>query len=100
MHYAAAHHYDPARAMGAAFDPFWEFVAGPIHAGTFGPNPLDPTFGPEVKFQWAPEPGQANLAPWDGLQSFGTIDVSPGALTVAILGIDGHERYRVELPYT
>jgi phosphodiesterase/alkaline phosphatase D-like protein len=31
------------------FDPFWEFVAGPIHAGTFGPNPLDPTFGPEVR---------------------------------------------------
>ena len=47
VHYAAAHHYDPARATGAVFDPFWEFVAGPIHAGTFGPNVLDPTFGPK-----------------------------------------------------
>ena len=24
----------------------WEFVSGPIHAGTFGPNELDDTFGP------------------------------------------------------
>jgi alkaline phosphatase D len=54
VHYAAAHHFDPARAQTPDFDPFWEFVAGPIHAGTFGPNPLDPTFGPEVRFQWAP----------------------------------------------
>jgi alkaline phosphatase D len=99
VHYAAAHHYDPARATGAAFDPFWEFVAGPIHAGTFGPNPLDPTFGPEVKFQWAPEPGRANLAPWDGLQSFGTVDVTPDALSVALVGIDGRARYRVELAF-
>lgn len=98
VHYAAAHHYDPARATGAVFDPFWEFVAGPIHAGTFAPVPLDPTFGPEVKFQWAPDPGPRYLAPWDGVQSFGTIDVTPDALAVAIVGIDGRERYRVELP--
>ena len=38
VHYAAAHHFDPARARGVDFDPFWEFVAGPIHAGTFGPE--------------------------------------------------------------
>jgi alkaline phosphatase D len=99
VHYAAAHRYDPARATGATFDPFWEFVAGPIHAGTFGPNTLDPTFGPEEKFRWAPAPGQTNLAPWDGLQSFGAIDVTHDALSVGILGIDGQERYRVDLPY-
>ena len=98
VHYAAAHHYAPERATAATFDPFWEFVAGPIHAGSFGPNPLDPTFGPEAKFQWAPPPGTANLAPWDGLQTFGTVDVAPDAITVAIHGIDGRERYRVELP--
>jgi alkaline phosphatase D len=99
VHYAAAHHYDPARATGAVFDPFWEFIAGPIHAGSFGPNPLDPTFGPEVKFQWAPKPGQINLPPWDGLQSFGTVEVSRDALRVAILGIDGRVRYGIELPF-
>jgi alkaline phosphatase D len=99
VHYAAAHHFDPARGSGTTFTPFWEFVAGPIHAGTFGPNELDPTFGPEVRFQWAPPPGTGNLAPWDGLQSFGTIDVSRDALHVGLWGIDGRQRFAVELPY-
>jgi len=97
VHYAAAHRFDPARATGATFLPFWEFVAGPIHAGTFGPNDLDPTFGPELMFQWAPPPGTGNLAPWDGLQSFGQIDVTAEALRVALLGIDGKERYAVDI---
>jgi alkaline phosphatase D len=97
VHYAAAHHYDPARAIGASFDPFWEFVAGPIHAGSFPPNALDPTFGPEAKFQWAPAAGQINLAPWNGLQSFGTVDVSGDALAIALVDLDGRERYRIEL---
>ncbi len=35
------------------FEPFPEFVAGPLNAGSFGPNPLDGTFGPEVVFQKA-----------------------------------------------
>lgn len=78
---------------------FWEFVAGPIHAGRSGPSALDPTFGPEVAFPWAPAAGQSNLPPWDGLQSSGRIDVTPEALTVALRGIDGRERYRVELPH-
>jgi len=99
VHYAAAHHYDPSRATGATLLPFWEFVAGPIHAGTFGPAPLDPTFGPEVKFQWVPPAGTGNLAPWDGLQTFGTIDVSRDALAVGLWGIDGKRRYDVAIPY-
>lgn len=98
VHYAAAHHFDPARATGVSFLPFWEFVAGPIHAGTFGPNTLDPTFGPELKFQWAPPAGTGNLAPWDGLQSFGIVDVSADALRVSLVGIDGKPRYAVDLP--
>ena len=40
VHYAAAHHYDPARAAFTDFDPFWEFVAGPLNAGTFGPGQI------------------------------------------------------------
>jgi alkaline phosphatase D len=54
VHYCAAHHYDPARAKFTDFDPFWELVAGPLHAGTFGPNTLDPTFGPEARFVGIP----------------------------------------------
>ncbi len=38
VHYCAAHYYDPANAKFTEFDPFWEFVAGPLNAGTFGPN--------------------------------------------------------------
>jgi alkaline phosphatase D len=79
--------------------PFWEFVAGPIHAGTFGPNALDPSLGGEVRFEWAPPPGTGGLAPWDGLQTFGTVDVQPDAIRVGLWGIDGRERFHVELPY-
>ena len=99
VHYAAAHHFDPARATGATFHPFWELIAGPIHAGTFGPNPLDPTLGPEVRFQWAPPPGAGNLAPWDGLQSFGTIDVAPDHLRASLWGIDGRARYELDVSF-
>ena len=53
VHYCAAHHYDPSRAAYTDFDPFWEIVAGPVNAGTFGPNALDSTFGPKVEFQKA-----------------------------------------------
>jgi len=101
VHYAAAHHFDPARAkLDLDFDPFFEFIAGPIHAGTFGPEPLDTTFGAEVKFQWVPPAGTGNLPPWDGVQSFGTIEVSPDVLAIALWGIDGKQRYRIELPFT
>jgi alkaline phosphatase D len=59
VHYCAAHYYDPAHAAFRDFDGFWEFVAGPLNAGTFGPNALDGTFGPQVVFFKAPPPGQA-----------------------------------------
>jgi alkaline phosphatase D len=93
IHYAAAHRYDPKRAADKdAFLPFWEFVAGPLHAGTFGPNELDGTFGPEVKFQWAPEKGTKQpLAPSDGMQSFGTVrvDAKSKVLTVELRDLEG-----------
>ena len=46
VHYCAAHHYHPARAKFTEFDPFWEFVAGPLHAGTFGPTRWTRRSGP------------------------------------------------------
>ena len=63
VHYAAAHYYDPNKAQFQDFEPFWEFVAGPLHAGTFGPSELDNSFGPDVKFIKTPDPGQRNLPP-------------------------------------
>jgi len=75
VHYCAAHHYDPSRAAYTAFDPFWELVAGPINAGTFGPNQLDPTFGPKVEFVQAAD--YPNQPPSDGRQFFGHVRIDP-----------------------
>jgi alkaline phosphatase D len=93
VHYAAAHHYDPARARFAEFTPFWEFVAGPLHAGTFGPNPLDPTFGPEVRFLGIPAGMKPNRPPSEGLQFFGRLvaEASTGALRASLHNRSGRE---------
>jgi alkaline phosphatase D len=98
VHYAAAHHYDPARATYTDFDPFWEFVAGPLHAGTFGPNTLDPTFGPEAVFTKAA--AYANQPPSDGNQFFGhvTIDGTTSAMTVRLIDVNGTTIYSMTLP--
>jgi alkaline phosphatase D len=83
VHYTAAHHYSPERAVFTEFDPFWEFVSGPLHAGAYGANGLDDTFGPEAVFvHAAPAP---NTSPLDGYQHFGEIDIdSSGELTVTL----------------
>jgi alkaline phosphatase D len=99
VHYAAAHRYDPARARFADFDPFWEFVAGPLHAGTFGPNPLDGTFGPEAVFVAVPPGMKPNRPPSDGLQFFGTLTVDPRTrvLTARLHDLAGRTLYQVDL---
>lgn len=99
VHYTAAHHYHPDRAQFSDFNPFWEFVSGPLHAGTFGPNDLDNTFGPEVVYSKTPPDGEANLPPSDGLQFFGQIDVTAGSETmvVTLKDRDGTSLYTKEL---
>ena len=98
VHYAAAHYYDPRRAVFRDFDPFWEFVSGPLHAGTFGPNPLDDTFGPQAVFVKAPAAGQVNLSPLAGLQFFGEVNIEPrGGLKVDLRDIAGQVVFSKEL---
>jgi alkaline phosphatase D len=53
LHYTAAHYFDPNHAAFQDFEPFWEFVSGPIHAGTWTSCALDQTFGPQVVFHGA-----------------------------------------------
>lgn len=91
VHYTAAHHYHPNRAQFQDFEPFWEFVSGPLHAGSFGPNELDNTFGPKLEFVKAPAPGQVNLPPSAGLQFFGEVQIDgrSGALTVHLRDLGG-----------
>jgi alkaline phosphatase D len=97
VHYAAAHHYSPDRAPGRDFTPFWEFVAGPLNAGGFGPNALDGTFGPEARFVAAP-PRQV-ASPLEGSQFFGEVRIDGGSerMTVSLRDLDGRVLHRVEL---
>ena len=99
VHYTAAHHYHPDRAQFDDFRPFWEFVSGPLNAGTFGPNELDDTFGPDVVYQKTPEEGQSNLSPREGLQFFGQVDIdSDGeSMIVRLKDLDGTVLYKEEL---
>ena len=84
VHYAATHYYDPDKAAFTDFEPFYEFVSGPLCAGGFGPNALDRTFGPQVVFQKVPPAGRFDLAPSEGSCHFGhvRIDGKTGEMTV------------------
>jgi alkaline phosphatase D len=100
VHYTAAHYYDPNQAAFQDFEPFWEFVSGPLHAGTFGPGTLDPTFGPRAVFVKAPtkEQGQ-NLSPAEGLQFFGhvAIDGASGVMTVTLKDVADRALWSIRL---
>lgn len=96
VHYAAAHHYDPTRARWPRFAPFWELVSGPLNAGGFGPNPLDPTFGPQVVWQHAVGDGALG-APWDGWATFGSIELGADGLIARHHGVGQGERPRWEM---
>jgi len=100
VHYTAAHYYNPDKAQFQDFEPFWEFVSGPLHAGTFGPGDLDMTFGPELKFVKAPsaEQGQ-NMPPSMGYQFFGLVDIDGDSevMTVRLMDRDDNELYKIDL---
>jgi alkaline phosphatase D len=93
VHYCAAHYYNPNKAQFQDFLPFWEFVSGPLNAGSFGPNTLDNTFGPQVVFQKYPP--AANYSPFAGLQFFGQVDIDANSaeMTVRLKDIDGNVVY-------
>ncbi|WP_285665249.1 alkaline phosphatase D family protein [Actinorhabdospora filicis] len=98
VHYTSAQHYDPSRAAYQEFTPFWEFIAGPMNAGSYGPVKFDPTFGPEVRFHKPPK--TAGTGPMDGGQFFGemSVDAETLALTVRLIEIGGTELFQVEIP--
>jgi alkaline phosphatase D len=100
MHYTAAHYYDPNRAVFQDFEPFWEFVSGPLHAGTWTPGELDNTFGPVAKFQKGCSAEQGdNLAPCFGLQFFGRVDIDgrTGIMTVTLKDVDNRDLWSVDI---
>ncbi|KIZ16796.1 alkaline phosphatase D family protein [Streptomyces natalensis] len=84
VHYTSAQHYAPERAAFKDFEPFWEFVSGPLNAGGFQAVKLDGTFGPAQPFIKAPD--RANTSPAESPQNFGEIDIDGGSgeLTVRL----------------
>ena len=99
VHFAAAIKYDPERAVFKDFNPFYEFVIGPIHAGVFGPGELDPSFGSEYEFVRGPGlVGIPAASPPPNLHSFGSAEVDEaGKLTVYIHDLTGEVLYQQEL---
>jgi alkaline phosphatase D len=93
VHYTAAHFFDPSKAQFADFNPFWEFVSGPLNAGGFGPNKADATFGMQVVYQKAPN--EVNAPPTNGMQFFGQVDIDAKtkALTVTLKDLVGASLY-------
>ena len=82
------------------FKPFWEFVSGPLHAGTWGPADLDNTFGPQVRYRkgCTAEQGE-NLAPCFGLQFFGRVDIDgrSGVMTVTLKDVDDNDLWSIDI---
>ena len=97
VHYTAAHHYDPNRAVFQDFEPFWEFVSGPLHAGSFPQNKLDNTFGPQLMYVKAPS--APNQPPSDGLQFFGqvAIDGATQVMTVTLKDVEDRALWSTKL---
>ncbi len=102
IHYTAAHRYDPSRAQFTDFDPFWEFVSGPLNAGTGGPGQTDNTFGIEVVYAKTPEKGKSNLPPTSGLQFFGEVEIDSKTrgLTVTLRDLSGERLFTKQLTKT
>ena len=98
VHYTAAHYFDPAKAQFTDFSPFWEFVSGPLNAGSFGPNKTDSTFGMQVVYQKAP--AEQNAPPTAGMQFFGQVDIDAKtkAMTVTLKDLKGDALYAKTLP--
>ena len=100
MHYTAAHYYDPNAAVFQDFEPFWEFISGPIHAGTWRPQQLDNTFGPRAVFQKGCGNDQPDdLAPCFGLQFFGhvAIDGATEVMTVTLKDVEDRDLWSTKI---
>ena len=97
VHYTAAHFFDPSKAAFTDFDPFWQFVSGPLNAGGFPPDDVDATFGPQQVFVKAPP--AANAAPNTEFMFFGqvSIDAASRVMTVRLRDVTGAELWSVDL---
>lgn len=98
VHYAATHRMTPAKAAFKDFDPFWELIAGPMHATSFPRKPLDDTFGPEL--EWSSTDWTTSGSPATGAQSFGLVRIDGRTHEARITFVDarGRDLHRLVLP--
>ncbi|HVX42533.1 MAG TPA: alkaline phosphatase D family protein [Mycobacteriales bacterium] len=98
VHYTAAHHFHPDRAAFRDFNPFWQFVSGPLHAGSYPASQNDETFGLEQVF--VKSPTEVNASPATEYQFFGqvSIDAASRELTVRLRDKTGTVLWRKNLP--
>lgn len=98
VHYTAAIYFDPDKAAFSDFTPFWQFVSGPLNAGSFAADAIDTTFGAQQVFVKAPS--VANSSPATEYQFFGQISIDAGtrALTVRLRDNSGAILWSKELP--
>jgi alkaline phosphatase D len=76
------------------------YLLANTHAGTFGPNQLDNTFGPQLMYVKAPSREQGrNLPPSDGLQFFGhvAIDGATEVMTVTLKDWDDRALWSTQI---
>jgi alkaline phosphatase D len=100
VHYAAAHYFDPDKAVFQEFEPFWEFVAGPLSANTGGVISPDNTFGPQVVFaKGRPAGVSGRYGPPQGAQFFGhvSIDGATEVMTVTLKDMDDNALWSTRL---
>lgn len=99
VHFSAAIAYDPARSKFKDFNPFYEFVIGPLHAGGFGPGVLDPSFGAEYEYVRGPlNQGLPEYTPPPFEQAFGMVEVNKdGLLTIKLSDITGEVLFEKQL---
>jgi alkaline phosphatase D len=90
VHYAAAHRYDPAKAQHRDMNPFWEFVAGPMHATSFPRKRFDDTFGPELAY--ASAGWDTYGSPATGQQFFGVVRIDGASRVMTVTLVDGRGR--------
>jgi len=105
VHFTAHVNLHPDRAEGGFrdFKPLDEFCIGPIHAGSFGPNFMDTSFGAIYEYEMGPltkgYERWANLPPSEvDLQSFGHASVDAnGVLNIKLIRITGEVMYEKTL---
>ena len=93
LHYATATRYHPDNAKYKDFLPFWEFMAGPLNAGTGVLHKLDDTFGATTEWASIPAGLERHLPPSEGKQYYGVVEIAAktAVMTVRFYDAAGRE---------